>query len=207
MILKRITQEELNEILDKHERWFDNKPGGEQADLSNKNLSNLDISDRQLHFINFNNSDLSYSKLLRSRFDYANFENCKLKCCNMKMTKFTESILTGTDLSYSSLESAEFISCRMYDISLDKSYLYKLNIIDCVTNDLLQVKNKGIFTEEILYFYKKDRLVAGYFDGNLEEFKATIVDDAGKECELIIELFEKYKENFYKPGYLITRTV
>lgn len=46
-----MTQEELNMILDKHEKWLNNEEGGEKADLSEANLNgaylhgaNLDYS-------------------------------------------------------------------------------------------------------------------------------------------------------------------
>ena len=47
-IFRSISKEELNNILEKHKMWLDNKPGGERADLSGADLSGADLCDANL---------------------------------------------------------------------------------------------------------------------------------------------------------------
>lgn len=49
--MKRIiTQEELNEILEKHKKWLNGEPSGERADLSDCDLRHSDLRDCDLDF-------------------------------------------------------------------------------------------------------------------------------------------------------------
>ena len=43
-----MTNDELNEILEKHEKWLHDEEGGERADFSNTDLRNVDLSKRNL---------------------------------------------------------------------------------------------------------------------------------------------------------------
>lgn len=57
--MRRLTQKELNEILDNHELWLKtNGEQGEKADLSDKDLRYLYLSGRDLRRADFRNSDL-----------------------------------------------------------------------------------------------------------------------------------------------------
>ena len=50
--LKKITQEQLNELLKQHELWLGTEgKEGKRADLSGMNLNELDFSDRDLRQI------------------------------------------------------------------------------------------------------------------------------------------------------------
>ena len=64
-----MTQEELNVILEKHEKWLKNEEGGECADLScailsNANLSNADLHGADLRYANLTHTDLRNAKNL-----------------------------------------------------------------------------------------------------------------------------------------------
>ena len=45
-----MTQEELNEILDKHKKWLNNEEGGEKADLSGADLSGANLCGADLDY-------------------------------------------------------------------------------------------------------------------------------------------------------------
>lgn len=52
------TQEELNVILEKHAKWLDNDPGGEQANLYKMILKEINLNSADLR-----NADLRYTDL------------------------------------------------------------------------------------------------------------------------------------------------
>ena len=41
--MKKISQEELEEMLEKHKKWLDDKPDGERADLRDANLRGANL--------------------------------------------------------------------------------------------------------------------------------------------------------------------
>ena len=48
MALKEISEDELEEILAKHEKWLRKESGGKRADLSNMNLESIDLTGANL---------------------------------------------------------------------------------------------------------------------------------------------------------------
>ena len=69
-----MTQEELNEILEKHKKWLNDKPGGERANLSHANLSNANLSHANLSRANLSGANLSGANLRHSDLCYANLD-------------------------------------------------------------------------------------------------------------------------------------
>jgi len=61
MELKKITQEELNEILEKHKKWLNNEKGGKQANLSSADLRFANISGANLSSAYLERADLDFS--------------------------------------------------------------------------------------------------------------------------------------------------
>ena len=59
--LRKITKEELREVLRKHKLWLDKKEGGERADLSWSDLSWSDLSGANLSGADLSGADLDFS--------------------------------------------------------------------------------------------------------------------------------------------------
>lgn len=117
-------KQELLEILDKHKKWLNNEPDGEQADLSHKDLSLISLPRhmdlRKINFkganlrqVNFSDADLSgcifcyadledaslfSADLCNSDFTYARLNGANLKCCKIQGTCFSHAFLEGTQL-------------------------------------------------------------------------------------------------------------
>lgn len=88
-----MTQEELNEVLEKHKLWLDCKEGGvsggvradlRYANLSYANLSRADLRNANLRDANLYGADLSYANLREANLSGAD--------------------LRGADLSYADLD-------------------------------------------------------------------------------------------------------
>ena len=74
--MRKVSQEELAEILEKHKKWLDDDPDGERADLSDANLSWANLSDANLSranllWANLSDADLSRANLSRAEIDYS----------------------------------------------------------------------------------------------------------------------------------------
>ena len=61
--MRKVSQEELAEILEKHKKWLDDDPDGERANLSRANLSWANLSDANLSRANLSGAEIDYSSL------------------------------------------------------------------------------------------------------------------------------------------------
>ena len=87
--MKNISQEELNEILEKHEMWLKNKKSGKRADLMGTDLGYV-----ELRWV-----DLSYAELMGANLSNANLSNANLSDVNLKNANLKNTDLTNADLT------------------------------------------------------------------------------------------------------------
>ena len=78
-----MTQAELNEILEKHKKWLNDKPGGERANLSHANLSNANLSHANLSHANLSRANLSGANLSGANLSGANLRHSDLCYANL----------------------------------------------------------------------------------------------------------------------------
>lgn len=97
-----MTQEKLNEILDKHHKWLNEEDGGEYADLRGADLSFLNLS-----YANLIHADLSYADL-----SYADLTNTTLTSANMTGVDLAGANYTGTILNLQCPEEGSFIAWK-----------------------------------------------------------------------------------------------
>ena len=94
--MKKLTQEELDNIVAKHELWLKDDIYGKKA-----NLSNLDLSGLALTNANLTNANLSYVNLTN-----ANLTNANLTAANLIEVDLTNVNLTNANLYRVSLYEA-----------------------------------------------------------------------------------------------------
>ena len=61
---------EIRDILEKHKKWLNNKPGGERANLGGANLRGADLGGANLRDADLRDADLSDADGLLSAIDY-----------------------------------------------------------------------------------------------------------------------------------------
>ena len=111
-----MTQNELNKIIENHQHYLKEDIDGWEnmrADLSDKNLSGLHLSNANLYGANLNNADLSNADLYR-----ANLNNADLR----------EVDLRNSDLSRADLRNAELREANLYRAFCCYTNLYKANL-------------------------------------------------------------------------------
>ena len=69
--MKKLTKEELNEILRKHKLWLDNQEGGECAYLQGANLRGANLLGADLQRANLLDADLRGADLRDADLDYS----------------------------------------------------------------------------------------------------------------------------------------
>lgn len=126
--LRKITKEELDEILESHHLWRkSDKVEGEKADLSYCDLSGMD-----LRGISFSSADLSFSDLSETLLHNCNFFNADLSFSDLSRSNCEKSFFIGTDLSEVDFSSATLLNCRfdfanLFGTNFNKALLEKLN--------------------------------------------------------------------------------
>ena len=85
--MKNISQEELKEILKKHEMWLKGEKGGERADLRDTNLRGTNLMDADLRYTDLRCANLSDTNLSDADLRSANLWNADLRDANLKNVK------------------------------------------------------------------------------------------------------------------------
>ena len=105
--LRKITQEELNQILTQHELWLETDgKEGKRANLSWTDLSYMDLS----------HVNLSYANLRYAILKGAILRDADLRGANLSYAILTNVNLSYTDLSYANLTNAILIGAILTNI-------------------------------------------------------------------------------------------
>ena len=128
--MEKITQEELNEILEKHEKWLRRCPDGKRAvlaykDCSSLNFTNANLKESFLKGSNFTNADFSganltdawlvKTNLTGACFEEANLTNACLFKANLTQTNFTLANLVYANLTHTRLAKTYFTNATLTD--------------------------------------------------------------------------------------------
>lgn len=131
--MKKITQEELNEVLRLHELWDKDEEKGKRANLCGYDLSGLDLSSKHLENANFEGSNCSYT----------NFEGSILRECNFRYVEAYRTNFRNCDL-----RGSDFITVNLKDSYLDGAEVDQ--IVYCLDKNGNGIKNilKEIFDNQ-----------------------------------------------------------
>lgn len=146
-------EQSLAEILEKHEKWLNDEPGGVRADLHgvdlhNVNLygailqgadlhdadlrcadlcySNLSLAD--LHDIKLHGADLRGANLSNANLDGAYLQGANLRDADLPHTKLHNANLRSANLRYTILRSADMEGADLSNTNLNNAYLYGANL-------------------------------------------------------------------------------
>ena len=130
--MRRLTKEELKNILDLHAKWLRGESGGVRADLSDTNLIYADLSYSDLSNANLSNSDLSNANLSNSDLSNANLRNANLSNANLRNAN-----LSGTRYNENTAffalacpEEGSFIGYKKASLQYGASVIVKLQIME-----------------------------------------------------------------------------
>lgn len=115
--LTKITQEKLNELLDRHEEFMKSRYKEEgQLILKNYDLSGLDFGNRNLKC-----SQFFYSKFSNNNFKNTNFDNTVFAFCDISDVNFKNS----------NLHAATFHTTKLKNINLLFNSIADIDWVDC----------------------------------------------------------------------------
>lgn len=131
MELERLTQEQVDELLNKHEEILKAHKDDalfwcalESQEFSNifiyKNISELNLSNHDLSRLNFTNTNAA-----GCLFENTTITNTNFYDCNLYAAKFNNSKITSTDFKYSMLNTSEFKNAVVQSVNF-----YHSSIVD-----------------------------------------------------------------------------
>ena len=131
------TNRELKKMLNTHKLWMHGEKGGMRIDLSNANLtginlSNVDLTDADLTGVDLTNADLRCANLTGIDLTNADLNNADLTNANLNNANLSNANLTNIKTNYHTLgyslacpEEGNFIGYKKAD-----KYLVKLLILE-----------------------------------------------------------------------------
>lgn len=145
MSKRKITQDELDKILDLHEiaskaRTLTDMIKGRLARLENYDLRGLNFSNRNLKFIrlkscylnyaNFINCNLHKADLYNSYCRYANFTNAKMTIANIRYANFEKAIFNKARLTCNDVKNKYLITMKYPQDILTQEQIDSAFVID-----------------------------------------------------------------------------
>lgn len=130
--MKKITEEELAVVLDKHQKWLDNEEGGERADLSDTEiphcLEGVNLAEANLAGANLAEANLSCVNLYRANLYHANLQHANLheaflEEANLVGADLTQAGLCWADLGAADLRHAKLIRAGLWYADLRSAQL------------------------------------------------------------------------------------
>ena len=173
--MKKITEEELKEILEQHKLWLDsNEKEGKCADLTDADLTWADLTGANLTSADLRGSNLNFANLRRADLTSADLSHTNLTSVDLSGAVLTDADLTDTDLrradlAFANLSDANLSGANLSGANLLETDLRRANLtgtdLICVdleyadlTDTILDEKEqcrKGIVLTEPIVGYKK----------------------------------------------------
>ena len=165
----------LEEVLELHKKWLKREEGGIKADLSDEDLSNVDLIDVNLRY-----ADLSGSILMGAYLSNANLSDSDLSYVYLSNANLSDSDLRYSDFSNADLRGVDFSGSDLTGVDLTNTNFYLTNLYKC-KGDFVGIENIGSRNDTTHYFYKSDRVICGCFSGTMEEFEEKVKKSYAKD--------------------------
>ena len=166
----KITQKELNEIIENHSKWIYGEKDGVFADLSGADLSNANLKKANLSGADLSGADLSNANLKKANLKGAYLSGADLRWANLKKANLKGADLRNADLRFTNIKGTDLRCADLIGTSLNG---YMCQITGCGVT-------KGITTYDEL----NNQVIWGYWickDGNtLENFEKQIENVYGE---------------------------
>ena len=201
--MRKISKEELDEILEKHKKWVNSKNDGEKADLRGADLQCIDLRCADLHCADLRGADLHCADLRGTDLRGTDLRDTNLCGAILQFADLTNATLSGTilngaDLGEADLRFANLQYANLNHVNLQGAKLSHANLKYAERPWLVYAGNIGSRKAETLYFADCDNVRCGcwsnYKGGTLTEFKARIDEIYPSDSEN--EAYQKYRAEY-----------
>jgi hypothetical protein len=127
--LREITEEELKQILERHEKYYESDgKDGKKADLSKVNISVAELSSAHLSGANFSGANLSAAKLSKADLREANLSEANLSSAELSKADLSGANLSAAELTLANLREANLSSANLREANLTWADLSEANL-------------------------------------------------------------------------------
>ena len=105
--MRKISEQELKDILDKHGKWLKGDDGGEKADLSSTDLSSADLRYADLRYADLSSANLHSANLHSADLRFANLRSANLRSADLRVANLHSADLRVADLRVADLRFAD----------------------------------------------------------------------------------------------------
>lgn len=160
-----MTDERLQEMLDKHEKWVSGDPQGERADFSYENLQGKTIANVNLSSASFRRANLVDVKFKGVRLVNVDFSEADLMRADLSSNTCVGANMQGADLmganlQWSSFADANFIDAQLIGANMRHAYFAGANLSGANLHsanlfhaDLFRAKLTGVKTNNYTLFF------------------------------------------------------
>ena len=120
---------ELKNILDLHEKWLNNEPDGEKADLRWADLRLADLSRTNLHGADLTGANLRAANLRWADLSEARLCDAELCGANLYMANLIKADLNGADLRFTHIYGTDLNDACLSFADLSRTNLHRANLI------------------------------------------------------------------------------
>ena len=178
----------LNEILRKHEMWFNGEEGGERANLYRAILIGANLYGAILIGANLYGADLSGAKLCEANLRRANLSEADLSEADLYMADLREADLRGANLYMADLRGTDLRRANLSGADLSGADLRGANLsgtnLDYVSYPLycngLYIHVDDRIGIQLLYHAISNILFSHNTSDNLKKQVSALVDTANK---------------------------
>ncbi|EEO3727440.1 pentapeptide repeat-containing protein [Listeria monocytogenes] len=183
-------QEELDIILENHEKWLRDE-GGERADLRCADLSNANLRHADLREADLRHADLSNADLSNADLREADLREVNLSYANLRHADLSNADLSNADLREADLREVNLSYADLREVNLSYADLNWVNWQDVrgLTVVAVQVDTTRK-NNQITYIKELDIWTTGCFQGTLDELKVSI--------EIAHRDNEKLRKRYYR---------
>ena len=122
--MKKYTELELKDILEKHSLWLAEDPNGVRANLYGANLSEASLRGADLRWANLRKADLRKANLRGANLYGADLYGADLREADLYGATLYRADLTEANLSEANLSGAKLYGAKLYGSDLSGATLY-----------------------------------------------------------------------------------
>ena len=126
--MRKITTEELKEILRKHEMWLNNDSQGEEADLSRAYLGGANLREANLCGADLSGAFLGGADLSEANLNGADLSGADLYGTDLYRADLNAAYLYRVNLSGANLNEAFLREANLYEADLSGAYLVRADL-------------------------------------------------------------------------------
>lgn len=129
----KLTQKEINKIIENHKHWLNADVDGwdnMKANFSNQDLGYADLSDADLHGVDLGGANLIYANLSGTNLSHANLSGADLSRADLCDANLCGADLSDANLRYADLSYANLCGAYLRNADLSRADLSDADLSD-----------------------------------------------------------------------------